>query len=336
MRPWPVRLLVILVVLGLSLGAVELYLRLYDPMEFRAPQARIDGDLWREMIHVSSPIAGLDYELGAHRSGYSQGANIQTNGLGMRNPELPDKTSRTFRIAVVGDSFTFGFGVDMIDTYVAALGRLLRADREIRKGRRFETLNFGVAGYSIQDEVKVVEHKALAVEPDLIILGYVLNDPEPDPIQPVHSYYAPVRWWQHLHVGRLIAYSAWRAKIEQYGDGDYYQYLHREPRAWRTVMAAFQDIGRLSRESGVPILLVVFPGGVPVPWENYPYRDLHEKVIDEGKRAGFYTLDLLPAFAGEPPMDTRVSESDDHPSIRGHKITARAIQVRLRRGDILN
>ena len=336
MRPWLVRLSVILVVLGLSLGVVEFYLRIYDPIEFRAPQARIQGDLWREMIHVPSPIEGLDYELGSHRKGYSQGANIETNGLGMRELEVQDKTPRSFRIAAVGDSFTFGFGVDMIDTYVAALGRLLRADREIRVGRRFETLNFGVAGYSVQDEVKVLEHKVLAVDPDLIILGYVLNDPEPDPIQPVHSYYAPVEWWQHLHLGRLIAYSAWRAKIEQYGGGDYYEYLHREPRAWRTVVTAFDQIGELSRKSGVPVLLVVFPGGQPVPWEEYPYRELHDKVIAQGRKAGLFTLDLLPAFAEESPMDTRVSADDDHPSIRGHKITARAIQARLRQGDILN
>ena len=99
---------------------------------------------------------------------------MHTNSKGLRDKEYPlAKPSNTFRIAVIGDSFTFGDGVSDEAVYHAIAENTLNVQSD---SLQYELLNFGVAGYDLLNYYGVIESKALAYDVDLILIGFCGNN----------------------------------------------------------------------------------------------------------------------------------------------------------------
>ena len=80
------------------------------------------------------------------------------NADSLRDYDYPiNKGKDTFRIAVIGDSLAFGYGVNLQDAYAKQLELKLNA---MNTGKRYEVLNFGVGGYDIQQSVERLKEKA--------------------------------------------------------------------------------------------------------------------------------------------------------------------------------
>ncbi len=321
-------LLTALASLVLSLVLAETGLRLFYPVSFREPPPRAPGDRWLELLHRRSPVPGLTYELAPGMWKRSHGTVIRTNSHGMREREIPiEKPDSVVRVAVLGDSYTFGFGVRAHRAYPRRLEGLL--NQSSPGGRRFQVLNFGVGGYSTQDEAVVLRERALAWRPDLVIVGYVLNDPEDEPIQPLQSYYEEPRWWQRFHLLRLVAKADWQRRVRKFGGGDYIRSLYGDPRKWKNVVDGFASIQQTARSRGIPVMLVVFPLCTVDDWSQYPYGPIHRMVARAAAADGFEVVDLLPVYARRPAREMRLADSDAHPSEEGHIIAAEAIAERL-------
>jgi lysophospholipase L1-like esterase len=319
----------------LVLALAEVGLRLFRPVQYLKPPRPARPEEQGESLYRPSRVPGLSYEMIPGRDGTFEGMSVRTNSLGMRGPEPAPSDPSLFRVAVVGDSFTFGFGVREEETYPSLLARILNQSPAGRR-RRFEVLNFGVVGYNTQDEAVVLERKALPLAPRLVIIGYVLNDPEIDPRPSLHKYFDPPVWWRHSHVLRLL-HLGWNS-IDVWidGGGDYLRYLHAPGgKKWRSVVAAFGKIGALTRERDTRVLVVVFPMIPTEEWAGYPYRDLHQQVAQAARAERFEVVDLLPVFLPVPPRDLRVSGEDGHPNALGHDLAARAIGAALLAGDAI-
>lgn len=99
---------------------------------------------------------------------------IIINSEGFRDHEYPiEKKNGTYRIAVIGDSFTFGMGVESEDSYPKKLESILNSRTA---GMNYEVMNFGVISYNTFQEVKFLKDKALKYKPDIVIVGYLSND----------------------------------------------------------------------------------------------------------------------------------------------------------------
>ena len=95
------------------------------------------------------------------------------NEDGHRGPRAGPKDQR-YRIVALGDSFTFGYGVEAEEAWPARLQALLSE----KGGAGVEVINLGVGGYGTFEEARSLEDERGRLSPDLAIIAfYVGNDP---------------------------------------------------------------------------------------------------------------------------------------------------------------
>lgn len=100
---------------------------------------------------------------------------IQTNSFGMRDKEYTmKKPDGVYRIAVLGDSVSFGIYLEQFYTFADLLEKKLNEQNP----EKFEVLNFSVTGYNAKREEIVLNKKILSFEPDMVILSFCFNDTE--------------------------------------------------------------------------------------------------------------------------------------------------------------
>jgi lysophospholipase L1-like esterase len=148
-----------------------------------------------ELFGIVQPSLFPDvvYELRPKVRGTFREQPYRSNSLGMRGPDVAlRKPADVFRIATLGDSHMFGWGVGDGESYVD----LLRArNLETPSGRRVELLNFACPGYNAAIEVAVYEHKIRRFHPDLLLVHFVGNDDDwPHFLQPPRRF-VPNDWY---------------------------------------------------------------------------------------------------------------------------------------------
>ena len=114
------------------------------------------------------------YDLIPSITGEFRGKKMSINQFGFRQqPAYADDTGEALRIAGIGDSVMFGWGVSDEETYLALLGSHL-----IEKGchSNVNIVNSAVPGYNTVMAVETLNAKLLPFRPDVVIYHYVIND----------------------------------------------------------------------------------------------------------------------------------------------------------------
>ena len=96
---------------------------------------------------------------------------INSHGLRDREHSL-EKPADTFRIAILGDSFSEAFQVSQDETFWAVLERELQAMPKF-PNQTVEVINFGVSGFGTIQEWQMLEHYARDYSPDLVLLAFL-------------------------------------------------------------------------------------------------------------------------------------------------------------------
>jgi lysophospholipase L1-like esterase len=150
-----------LVVLGVLEGSARLFYR--EDRELYAILDVLEEDpvlFWRLR-------PGLDVTF--------HGARTRTNSLGLRGPELStDRPAGTWRILCLGESPTFGWGVEEEDRYSDRLREKLAAAGV--GGGKVEVVNSGVIGYTSHQGVGQLARLLPLLKPDVVTVPYAVND----------------------------------------------------------------------------------------------------------------------------------------------------------------
>jgi len=289
---------------------------------------------------------------------------MRTNSLGYRNREVGPKTSR--RVLFLGDSITLAGYMDEVDTFVRRVETLSREDG----GSPYETINAGVGGISIADELAILEETGLGTDPDVVVVCFYLNDAIPSPavvLRPAPTGLGRSRLWSYLSlawaerrdagremesVAEVPDLGAWLREVEaEYpgGPGDirtdraaFNLAIARNFRDWGTawsddawgrILPVLKEIARLADVHHFRMLLVCFPLRAQVEAEylaDEPQRRLERAASD----LDVPYLDLLPVFRQAfREQETPLFFDQCHPTPAGHGIVAEAILEFLRRAD---
>lgn len=97
---------------------------------------------------------------------------VSINSIGIRDKEITlPKDKNVYRIAVLGDSYTYGWGVNITDTWVRHLESQLQV-----KGKKVETVNLGKPGADPIYHLELAKVAIPIIEPDLIIIALLQGD----------------------------------------------------------------------------------------------------------------------------------------------------------------
>jgi lysophospholipase L1-like esterase len=248
------------------------------------------------------------------------------NARGYRDVERAlEKPPDTRRLVVLGDSFAWGAGIEYEDTWAQRLERGLAR----RHGERWEAVNLALPGLSASDYAAQLPAEALPYAPDVVVLGWVLNDAETkDQMKARERAHREAEAGRASQLeasallrfvrGRLLATRAARERVE------YHRALYRDADpGWQEARRSLRTIGGLLRERGVPWLVAIFPlFGNPLD-DRYPFADVHARVAQAAAESGARVVDLLPAYRGlRHELLVVDGERDEHPNEIAHRIAA--------------
>jgi lysophospholipase L1-like esterase len=312
-------ILVSLLAIAAVLSAGELAVRLFYPLI-----ANYDTEMWRyasygkvltnvtERSHRNRPGAHFD-------SLY--GVKVDINSKGMRDFEYAyEKPPGTFRILVLGDSVTFGWGVPMEDTYPKMLEKELNARGG---GVHYQVLNAGTGNYGTREEAVFLREEGLKYSPDMIILAFFVNDAEM--IAPVRQY--GIKRHSYLYA---FLWSKWNAVTTKLDPGkmflNYYRGMYADGSGARADFEKYAgEIKRTAREKKIPLLVAMVPDVRQI--KDYPFTGIYGYVggLFKGE-PDVKVLDLTPYFdANVDPSVYWVSREDAHPNALAHGIIADAL-----------
>jgi lysophospholipase L1-like esterase len=116
-----------------------------------------------------SPLLGEEFR--PHCTARVGGKEFRTNALGLRDGEVTD--DGRIRILAIGDSCTFGWGVEQREAYPQVLQVLL--DGGAGPGG-YRVINAGVPGYTSHHGLAYLQERGPALRPAIVIAGYGFND----------------------------------------------------------------------------------------------------------------------------------------------------------------
>jgi D-alanyl-lipoteichoic acid acyltransferase DltB (MBOAT superfamily) len=268
------------------------------------------------------------------------GKTFTTNSFGMRDQEYSvQKPAGTYRIALLGPSHIMGNGVGDAETFEHLVEERLNHRPAGTATQKVEILNFAVDGFTLPQQLAMLEDRVLQFQPDMVIVnhyhrGRVMTE----------RYLAKITWKgvavdddlrailagagidriDHgtvaipTELGRAVGRTLGMDPRMPQGEFDArVRRISDEVNEW-----ALQRIATVVRDNGaVPVLLAL----------NAVIDDAPSEVpnIEAVRRAHFQVFNLFNVFPIQDRAALRVAPWDDHPNSRGHQLIADAFYAQL-------
>lgn len=124
-------------------------------------------------LFVPDAYAVLRPNLKVECAAYSKTFPVETNSHGMRMGEISlEKKPGVRRVAVMGGSLAFGWGLPVDEVFPAKLEAALNQDGK----KTYEVLNFAAPGFTAFQAVKQYEQTVQSCKPEILILAFGLYD----------------------------------------------------------------------------------------------------------------------------------------------------------------
>jgi lysophospholipase L1-like esterase len=334
--------LLFLASLIVTLGVAEIAVRLTDPAPHVLHHVNVAG-----YRLSANPVRKYEYTPGrfdVSTGGFDDHSNFMINRHGFRDDEfIPAKKPDTIRILALGDSVTAGNGIeDYKKTYPKLLERMLNQQSA---NRAFEVLNMGVGGYHTLQEIETLREVGLPLNPDLVLVGFVINDFDEaadggvynnlmrqigSNEQQVLSNRLKSSSWRTWNIllgkSRLLFFAYYRAQAllaNLRGPG--FDYKRDVLKDRNPVESGFELLNRIRQERKFKVVIFIIPA---FDWRDRQYR--YTKIHDDVKKTAarypdFIVVDLLAPFMAIAKDGERFTYDGLHPNEAGHLLLAEAM-----------
>jgi lysophospholipase L1-like esterase len=254
--------------------------------------------------------------------------------LGLREVAPPRKNPEEFRILSLGESTTFGWRVPYQHTYSQLLEKRLRSVG----GRRVSVVNAGVPAYTSFQGVKYLRYHGLKLDPDAVLVYFGAND-----FTPLSFRTSRTGSWVENHAMtdselfelrrspyvRMSVFLLERSNLyrsvvlgKRVGSQEMKPLAARSRLSSQDRLEVLGEFNEICSEHGIRLVIIV-------PW----YREfkLHEGLLRQFAEDNDVDLIDLPRLLGQAPGAREIYFMDlTHPTGRGHRLIAEAIEAALR------
>ncbi len=268
--------------------------------------------------------------------------HLRTNSRGLRDKEYPfAKPENTFRVAVMGSSYTIPSGVEIENAYHSVLEERLTLEHA---PVTYEFINFASSVMGPRQVLSELIRRVLRNEPDLIIVSatqavipYYLLEWQGSPASLDRIYRWPPERMMNIQLPTkmpgfrsyfLILLNSRSVALENVRKPSPPQM--EAPPTGSSPNDVVRKIGAVSRATGIPIVVLRLEYDKDI-WTTPVEDRFAARVLDEG----MYYVNTLEAFDGMRPMDFWVHRLDRHPNSRAHAIFADVLDEFLERNDLL-
>ena len=310
---WATKLLLVLLAFIVPIGLMELAL---SPFVLR---------LKKTSIYMADSRLGWRFKPGA--TDFCGGHVVHINSHGMRGRAYPrtHKASGAARILYIGDSVTFGYGMESVeDTFPTQVGILIRK----RTGHPVEVINAGVNGWSPWQESRWLADEGMEYHPSLVVLSVVLNDlsekfdlkrfgGDGSGTQLDKTVFTWSDWLRNSsNIIRVGAFLLRRLKAggpiiaaAQTEENLRVETVIEHPdtrvskEAWRLVLINLDNVIETCRDKKVPLVFILFPYRFQMEKSGTVGKP-QRRFADFAKKHQVPCLDLLPVFLAAKQEDT--------------------------------
>jgi lysophospholipase L1-like esterase len=278
-------------------------------------------EMWKYAVKLKRPVANpdLSFAHAPNRSAFLMGVPVSINSEGLRDREFSlDKPPGVYRAMMLGDSTTFGWGVNGEDTAAKLLERKLNADLPAGYNR-VEVMNTGVGNYDTVQEVTYYETIGWKYHPDLVVLVFFINDPEPVPIEKKgflidRSYLIA---FATNRIDGLMRHAGVRPDWKAY-----YASLYNDDRpGFQACKRALISLANSTRSHGAKLLVAILPELHQINNDSYPFKAAHQKITDVMAAENVPVLELIDGLKDRGPEETLwVTALDDHPNAKANNL----------------
>jgi len=263
-------------------------------------------------------------------SEFFEGKSYRINRQGFRGDDFRIE-KKGLRVAILGNSCSFGWGIDDGDTFADRLERMLRATENLESA---EVYNFSVPGYSSHQGKINYRNNVRSYDPDMAIVTFGWNDQwlaadrQPDKIRPMPSQI--VLDISNV-VSRLRSYRWLRsALLSGWSPGDTVGFSYESTRVsisdFKSNLGEIIDMARADG-TGVILLTSPMPGAIPPKKgiEFQIHRQYNDMIRETAATYGAALVDLAAIFARHDNLFDDPMIDAYHYNADGHAVAAEEI-----------
>ena len=328
------RLLLLIAPLALAFGAAELVLRVTEKPTAEGEEPASADSRWLN-VEKSAELGWIfpPDTTGVYRSS-GRHTPVVTNAWGLRGPEVSTDTL-TRRVLVLGDSYTFGWGMDDQAGFVRLLETAVR--REFQQSPT-EFINGGLPGFSIYQQIRMLEYvrkrtRIHAVVATISLANDMIDEQRIRRFAPDHledfSY--------HLRdpaasSARLIAASRLLTLVDQRSTHVQFSLINTSRECRDLADESLTRLANICREANLPLVWVIVPRAQEIRpgggWRralNGATDRLRGHFLELAADLEVPILDLKPILIVVQSREEAYLPADTHWSEAGHLAVAEVV-----------
>ncbi|MFM8312861.1 MAG: SGNH/GDSL hydrolase family protein [Deltaproteobacteria bacterium] len=237
--------------------------------------------------------------------------DVRINSDGLRDHEHSIEKNGKYRIAFLGDSLTFGWGVREEENFKSLL------EKKFNQLQPVDIINFGTGNYNTEQEVNLFLESGLKYSPNKVVVFYFINDAEPTRSK------SP---WSFLENSRMLSFY-WSRINNLLGrwntDRSFYSFYSRlyddQQEGWKNTKAALSQLNEECKKRNISLQVVLLPELHEL--KNYPFQKQHNMVLKHLRSLNIAYLDITDNFKSfSKPTELWVSSDDAHPNALAHSM----------------